>query len=48
NKDDPTLFTRPWFAWANSMFGEMLYGLYERGMLAEVLTLVKTAGITKI
>lgn len=48
NKDDPTLFTRPWFAWANSMFGEMLYGLYERGMLAEVLTVVKTAGITKI
>ena len=27
-KDDATRFTRPWFAWANSLFGEMLLGVY--------------------
>jgi meiotically up-regulated gene 157 (Mug157) protein len=24
NKDDPTKFTRPWFAWANTIFGELV------------------------
>ncbi len=24
NKDDPTKFTRPWFAWANTIFGEFV------------------------
>jgi uncharacterized protein len=24
HKDDPTQFTRPWFAWANSMFAEFV------------------------
>jgi hypothetical protein len=24
NKDDPTHFTRPWFAWANTIFGEFV------------------------
>jgi meiotically up-regulated gene 157 (Mug157) protein len=24
NKDDPAKFTRPWFAWANTMFGELI------------------------
>ncbi len=24
DKDDPTKFTRPWFAWANSMFAELV------------------------
>jgi hypothetical protein len=24
NKDDPAKFTRPWFAWANTLFGEMI------------------------
>lgn len=35
--NDPSQFTRPWFAWANSMFGETIYSLYERGLLDEVL-----------
>jgi uncharacterized protein len=24
HKDDPTKFTRPWFAWANTLFGEFV------------------------
>lgn len=35
--DDPTQFTRPWFAWANSLFGEALMRLYETEELPPVL-----------
>jgi meiotically up-regulated gene 157 (Mug157) protein len=27
DQDDPAKFTRPWFAWANSLFGELIAGL---------------------
>lgn len=30
NKDDPNKFTRSWFAWANTMFGELIVKLYEQ------------------
>ena len=29
DKDDPTKFTRPWFAWANSLFGELVLKLVD-------------------
>lgn len=29
HKDDPTNFTRKWFAWANTLFGELLWKTYK-------------------
>ncbi|MDD4972671.1 MAG: glycoside hydrolase family 125 protein [Paludibacter sp.] len=33
NKNDPTNFTRPWFAWQNTLFGELVITLIDRGKL---------------
>ncbi len=31
HKDDPANFTRPWFAWANTLFGELVLKLVNEG-----------------
>ena len=33
HKDDPTKYTRSWFAWQNTLFGELVLTLIERGKL---------------
>ena len=37
-KDDPTLYTRKWFAWANTLFGELVLDTYRKNpdLLKEV------------
>lgn len=35
--ENPEAFTRAWFAWANSMFGELVYSLYEAGKLESMV-----------
>lgn len=41
HKDDADQFTREWFAWQNSLFGELIVHLVENGKL-EVLNSIKT------
>lgn len=31
--DDPNRFTRPWFAWSNSLFSQLVYRALEKGIL---------------
>ncbi|HUC79513.1 MAG TPA: glycoside hydrolase family 125 protein [Flavisolibacter sp.] len=38
HKDDPTKFTRKWFAWANTIFGELVMNLYlQKGNLLKAI-----------
>ena len=37
DRNAPEQFTRDWFAWANSMFGELVFRLYEEGTLSQVI-----------
>ena len=30
HKDDPKNFSRSWFAWANTLFGELLWNTYQK------------------
>lgn len=35
HKDDPTKFTRKWFAWTNTLFGELIIKLIDEGKLTD-------------
>lgn len=44
----PEAYTRSWFAWADSMFGELIMRIYERGELPGVLQCLRDKGIKDI
>ena len=48
DKDDPSAFTRSWFAWANSMFGELVMQMYEQGELEDAVRHLLDKGIKVI
>lgn len=48
DKDDPARYTRPWFAWANSMFGELVMSMYERGELTEAVAALTAEGLRRV
>lgn len=48
HKNNPTVFTRPWFAWADSMFGELVMQMYETGELAPAVQQLLRKGIKDI
>lgn len=48
DRNDPDQFTRSWFAWANSMFGELVFRMHEQGELAQAVRQLLEAGITSI